>query len=86
MGKLVRCGKCREIIESKHRHDFVTCSCGNLSVDGGNDYLKVSFIENNWCVVEVKNIKQIERTEYVIKDGTMNVDEDGYIIWNKKCE
>jgi len=36
----VRCLKCDDIIESKYRHDFVTCSCGNISVDGGHDYLR----------------------------------------------
>lgn len=35
-----KCNKCGEIIESKHRHDFVRCSCKNLAVDGGKDYLK----------------------------------------------
>jgi len=37
-----RCLKCNEIIESKYRHDFVSCSCGTCSVDGGNDYHKFS--------------------------------------------
>jgi Zn finger protein HypA/HybF involved in hydrogenase expression len=37
-----KCLKCNQIIESKYRHDFVTCKCGNLSVDGGKDYLKKS--------------------------------------------
>jgi hypothetical protein len=35
-----RCLKCDDVIESKHRHDYVTCSCGALSVDGGHEYLK----------------------------------------------
>ena len=35
-----RCLICQALVESKHRHDFVTCPCGNLSVDGGLDYLK----------------------------------------------
>ena len=35
-----RCKKCGDEIESENRHDFVTCSCGALSVDGGLDYLK----------------------------------------------
>lgn len=38
----VRCRKCGDVIESKHRHDYVTCSCGNVAVDGGKDYLKRS--------------------------------------------
>jgi hypothetical protein len=32
------CLLCGDIIESTYRHDFVTCACGNLSVDGGPDY------------------------------------------------
>ena len=36
---MARCKKCDEIIESIHRHDFVTCKCGAVSVDGGTDYI-----------------------------------------------
>lgn len=39
----VKCLKCNDIIQSKHRHDFVWCSCGNVAVDGGNDYKKRVF-------------------------------------------
>lgn len=37
-----KCRICLEEIESKHRHDFVTCKCGEISVDGGKDYFKRS--------------------------------------------
>ena len=44
MGKIIensaKCLKCGDKIVSKHRHDYVTCRCGNLSVDGGTDYIK----------------------------------------------
>lgn len=43
-----KCNKCGEIIESKHRHDFVRCSCKNLAVDGGKDYLKRLFKEDDY--------------------------------------
>lgn len=36
---MAQCLKCKDVIASKHRHDFQTCSCGELSVDGGHDYL-----------------------------------------------
>ena len=36
----VKCNHCGDIIESRHRHDFRTCSCGAVSVDGGRDYLR----------------------------------------------
>jgi len=48
-GKLVinasKCMVCHDIVESKHRWDFTACSCGNLAVDGGKDYLKRSVKE-----------------------------------------
>ena len=44
----VKCLFCKDIIESKHRHDFVTCSCGRVSVDGGKDYLRRSGCIEDW--------------------------------------
>lgn len=35
-----QCDNCKEIIESVHRHNYVTCKCGNISVDGGKEYLR----------------------------------------------
>ena len=37
-----QCLVCWDILESAHRHDFKTCQCSNLSVDGGKDYVKRS--------------------------------------------
>lgn len=39
---VIQCTLCGEKIESKHRHDFVTCKCGNCILDGGLDYQKIS--------------------------------------------
>jgi hypothetical protein len=41
---VVRCLSCNDIIESKTRHDFKTCICGLVSVDGGRDYLSDPFL------------------------------------------
>lgn len=35
-----KCLACGDIIESRHRHDFVECSCGAIFVDGGHDYFR----------------------------------------------
>jgi hypothetical protein len=32
-----RCLECGDTIESTHLHDFNSCSCGNVSLDGGTD-------------------------------------------------
>ena len=39
---IAQCKRCGNVIESINRHDFVTCKCGKVSVDGGTDYLKRS--------------------------------------------
>ena len=36
----IKCNKCGDVIESKHRHDFKFCKCGAVAVDGGHDYLR----------------------------------------------
>lgn len=41
-----KCLLCHEVLESKYTHDFVTCSCGNLSVDGGHSYLRRAAIDS----------------------------------------
>jgi len=33
-----KCKLCGTIIVSRHRHDLVSCKCGEIFVDGGNDY------------------------------------------------
>ena len=40
---LALCKLCGDLIESKSRHDFVSCKCGEISVDGGNDYCRALF-------------------------------------------
>lgn len=42
----IKCNTCGDIIESVYTHDFKTCSCGRVSVDGGHDYLRRCFKES----------------------------------------
>ena len=49
-----KCMYCYEIVESKWRHDFNTCRCGNLSVDGGLDYIRRAFFDREWIEMSVE--------------------------------
>jgi len=40
-----QCLTCKDILVSSTRHDFKKCTCGNLCVDGGKDYIKRSLID-----------------------------------------
>ena len=51
----VSCLGCGDFIVSKHRHDFVTCTCGAVSVDGGQEYLRrvgdfANSVELSWSL------------------------------------
>ena len=35
-----QCRLCDDIIESRHRHDFVSCKCGEIFTDGGREYIR----------------------------------------------
>ena len=39
----IRCNNCGDVIESEYRHDFKSCRCGLVSVDGGHSYLRRCF-------------------------------------------
>lgn len=52
-----KCLKCDDVIISMHRHDYNTCSCGNLSVDGGLDYLKRNYRD-------VDNVEELSEIDY----------------------
>ncbi len=35
-----QCLLCGDVIESKYRHDFVSCKCRAIFTDGGKDYIR----------------------------------------------
>ena len=39
----IKCNHCGDVIESRTVHEYVECSCGIVSVDGGHEYLKRGF-------------------------------------------
>ncbi len=51
------CNLCGNEIESKSVHDFVTCSCGACSVDGGHDYLRRCFKEKG-CFTDISVVEK----------------------------
>jgi hypothetical protein len=44
---VAKCRLCGDIIESRHRHDFVRCKCGEIFVDGGLEYLRAGALDFN---------------------------------------
>ena len=53
-----KCLVCGDVLVSRTRHDFKTCQCGNLSVDGGEDYVKRSAIDFHQ-VLEISTTEEL---------------------------
>lgn len=51
----IKCKKCGDVIESKSRHDFKSCICGAVSVDGGLDYIRRCGEEDDYEELSVFN-------------------------------
>ncbi len=58
----VQCKICGDIIESKYTHDIQRCSCGNVDVDGGLEYLKRSYISKE-DYIELSEFEDSEDNE-----------------------
>jgi len=37
----IKCPNCKDIIYSRSRHDFRSCSCELIAIDGGFDYTRI---------------------------------------------
>jgi hypothetical protein len=58
-----QCLKCKTVIESKHRHDFVSCECGAIFIDGGHAYIRCG--ADSWT-----NFKSLSKSEEFIREET----------------
>ena len=62
--KLIRnraqCRKCEDVIESKHRHDFVRCKCGAIYIDGGLEYTRGGAKDLN-DIIDMSEVEEIEK-------------------------
>ena len=56
----VKCNHCGDVIESKYTHNYVTCSCGSVSVDGGKAYLRRSFKNSYNDYTELSEVKEVK--------------------------
>ena len=58
----IQCKKCKDIIESKHVHDFKWCTCKSIAVDGGLEYLKI--VGNLEDIIELSEFEMKQEKIY----------------------
>lgn len=79
----IRCLKCKDVVESKTRHDFVWCKCKSVAVDGGLTYCKRVGI--SWTDACVWDDESTATPNFQGKPGYLTIDEiDPDVIENLK--
>lgn len=70
MGKIkIKCLKCGKVIESTYRHHFKECSCRNVWVDGGSDYLRFGGnLKDKKSYLFIRDGKEIKPEDMMIKN------------------
>ena len=65
----IRCADCGDLVYSRARHDFRSCTCRRVFVDGGLDYRRVGYTD-----------KMPERVELEVEATR----EELYRDWNER--
>lgn len=64
-----RCRQCGDVIESKHLHDHVRCSCGLIELDGGTEVPRLigaqleDFLEHPLAIKHLERLRQQKQDE-----------------------
>lgn len=66
----IKCLLCGDIIESKYRHNLVSCKCGNCHIDGGNDYSRFGGKNFNKILLIFEDGTEVIASKNNIKDKT----------------
>jgi len=74
-----QCLDCEDILESKHRHDFVKCKCGKSFLDGGDDYFRGGgslgpVSDEEFCLAVDRDQALQKLIEEVVEDDMFNDD------------
>ena len=60
---MIKCNSCGDIIESTLWHDYKSCSCGRVSVDGGHDRLRRGVTESPDDYTDLSEFEEESTTE-----------------------
>lgn len=69
----VKCTHCGDVIESTHRHDYVSCSCRKTFTDGGDSYIRRGGNFEDMCIYSDADFNLIREH---LKRGTYGISGD----------
>jgi hypothetical protein len=78
------CNNCFEKITSRYRHDYQTCKCGSVSIDGGLEYRK--FNGTDFIDAAIYNTDLHEKIRLSFKWGSFGKDGNESLKYIKLCD
>ena len=70
------CPSCKDVIYSRARHDFHFCSCGEIAIDGGFEYMRMSYKSVKPEIV----VREVDVTkDELFQDWNQRLDKFGFI-------
>lgn len=73
----MKCLICGDIVYSRARHDFRSCSCGNIYVDRGLDYFRYGYVDATRTETQPLALPMTESELY--EDWNRNINKFGLI-------
>lgn len=77
--KAIQCPECKDVIFSRARHDFHSCSCKTVSIDGGFDYIRILYSPGVKKSPESFDLEVEQTREELYKDWNLSKDKFGVI-------
>ena len=74
----VKCRLCGDVIESTYRNDIKSCKCGEITVDGGTDYIRRGWQTDRANIIELSEYEE----EHKIPEEEIRLFQDHL---RKKC-
>lgn len=59
----IKCKKCKTVIYSLYVHDYNSCHCGAIAIDGGTDYFKITGETKNIDFLKGKTDERKKKSE-----------------------
>ena len=82
-----KCLLCGDMIVSKHRHDYVSCSCSNLTLDGGVSCPRGIFKEREFCInYSLYTDDNFEDIRQHVYRGSYGADGKQPLEWVRLCD
>jgi len=75
----VICPKCLNLIYSRVRHDFRTCECGAVGIDGGQEYTKIMADEKTLAKTITGMIDIAHNSQELYRDWNQELDALGIV-------